>query len=192
MLKYLMTDDEGNRLHYLYYSKSKDRYYISYQGWYLTGRKHLRDLLPIYQEFEKTGWTDREEIQRLKEKYRYNCKYDRGITRISNGHFVLHLPHGGKRLYCGTYHSLEEARQAKRRVLESDFKDIPVKRRKPYRKQKDKEKYIYQTKGGRWAISYQGESYGTFSTLSDAVEERDALIKAGWDYSELEAQEAGK
>ena len=157
----------------------------------MTGRKRLEDILPIYHVFAETGWDSREQLLQLKEKYKYRNQYGKGITRTRQG-FVLYLNIDGARTYCGTYKTIDEAKQSRTRIIQSDYKDIPVRRRKAYGGRAGHQKYIYKTRNGRYNINYMGESYGTFSTLEDAVEERDALIQCDWDYAELEAYEAGK
>lgn len=157
----------------------------------MTGRKRLEDILPIYHVFSETGWDSREQLLKLKEKYKYRNQYGRGITKTRQG-FVLYLNIDGARTYCGTYKTLDDAKQSREQIIQSGYKDIPVRRRKAYRSLEGKAKYIYKTRQGRYNINYMGESYGTFTTLEDAVEERDALIQCDWDYAELEAYEAGK
>ena len=157
----------------------------------MTGRKRLEDILPIYRVFAETGWDSREQLLKLKAKYKYHNRYGKGITKTRQG-FVLYLNIDGARTYCGTYKTLLDAQQSRTKIIQSDYQDIPVRRRKAYRSREGQEKYIYKTKCGRYNINYMGESYGTFSTLQDAVEERDALIRCNWDYDELEAYEAGK
>ena len=89
-----------------------------------------------------------------------------------------------KNVYYGVKDTLEEAIEFRDFLEEHDW-DINLKQKQRKRGTENKNRYVYKTACGRYAIvkMIQGELkyFGAFTTLDAAKRERDLLEKCGWD-----------
>lgn len=172
---------------YIYYNRTSNLYVIVYRKYYVMSDSSIRNVLRAYDECVKCGWK-KNQLEKIRKKYKKRKKDDEGIYKQHDG-YILYLRLNGERTYCGRYKNITQARQMKRKILRGEV-EPPVKRRKKKRRQSNKkDRYIKTARNGMYQIIYNQEGWGTFRTIEEAREERDALIRAGWDYSELEGQE---
>ena len=166
------------------FSNGSQALYI--QGWYvLTAKPELiNERLQSYLQAEdKLEWLDTNIILRHKERstderYIYRIT-NTGKYRVSKYNSLL-----AKQCYYGEYDTLEEA------ILERDKQEkegwqIPPRKRKEYTWNKPK-RYIHESKTGKYIIKRNGQHYGTWNTLQDAVDERDWLIENNWNYDNID------
>ena len=143
-------------------------------------------MIPIWEECEAADWQV-DKILVIKEKYRKRNPYGKGITYIPRqDKYVLYVWHDGQRKYAGRYNTLGEARAMQQRIIDSDYKFDPVRHKAQYRPRGGKYRYIRPTRTGKYTIVKDNEYYGTYSSLEDAVEERDLLESVGWNWDELD------
>lgn len=108
------------------------------------------------------------------------------INQIHNGSFVIRKNINGKMVHFGTFHNLEDAKKFRDNCVDHDWKVKP----KLIQDERDLPKLINSTHSGNYSvrktINGRTEYFGVFHELSDAVCERDNLIKCGWDYDVFE------
>jgi len=89
-----------------------------------------------------------------------------------------------RQVYYGEYDTLEEAILV-RDKQEKEGWQIPPRKRKEYTWDNLK-RYIHESKTGKYIIKRNGQHYGTWNTLQDAVDERDWLIENNWSYDNID------
>jgi len=167
---------------YLYFNKKQGRWCIQYKS-YICSRKNKEEILPIYDECCKCNW-DVHALAEIKKKYAvYSQSYGRGITKMKDGYFTLYVypPDGGKQ-YAGRYASLAEAECMRRRIIDSGYCLDPVNHRSGG---DGNFRYVYE-RGGKYIIIRGGEYFGMYSSLEDALCERDLLESVDWSWDELD------
>ena len=177
-----------NPRRYLYYNKTIDRWYMKTSQIYIKSSKYLEELLPIWEECNEADW-QLPKLREIKEKYKYGNPYGKGIIHIQRykkDKYAVYVWREGKRKYGGVYNTREEALKVQQAIIDSNYTYDPVRHKREYRRRGGRYRYIRDNPSGTYSIVKQGEYYGTFYRLEDALEERDLLEKVNWNYDELD------
>lgn len=163
------------------------QYITRYKNWYLINkwingkytyfgrRSSLSGAIEFRDKCIRDGWKKipTKKIHFKDPKLRY-------IQRTPCGHYNILR----KNTYYGMKESLEEAIEFRDFLEEHDW-DINLKQKQRKRGIENKNRYVYKTACGRYAIvkMIQGKLkyFGAFTTLDAAKRERDLLEKYDWD-----------
>lgn len=156
-------------------------YVITYKRINVANRKNLEDILEIYEECVACKW-DICCLEEIKDKYRIGGHRNKMRYIYQNQVGQYFIQKNGK--HWASSWDKDEILKFRDMLLESDW-DAMVLEDEGYHKRRNHNlpKYIWITPSNRYCISYKGISYGVFSSLEVAVEERDLLIKHDWDYN---------
>lgn len=156
---------------YIYPSHGK--YSISKNGKHYGTYTTIEEAIQVRDKYESKGWIKPERKRKRPAKY---------IDKLGENQYKLTR----RGTYYGTFKTLEEAIQA-REYFESRNWDTTIgyKKHGPHLP-----KYITYDKKRKYFVihrynNYKLECWGSYHTLKEAVEERDLLIKCGWDYETL-------
>ena len=162
------------------------KYITYYKNWYIINkringkytyfgrRSSLSEAIEFRDKCIMDGWKiPTKKIHFRDPKLRY-------IQRTPCGHYNILR----KNIYYGMKESLEEAIEFRDFLEEHDW-DINLKQKQLKIGTENKNKYVYKTAWGRYAIikNIQGKLhyFGAFTTLEAANRERDLLEKYEWD-----------
>lgn len=158
-------------------TKTGYKYIIAIRSKYFISRVNYDEIMEIYNECVECGF-DENEVERIKEKYKERKLNDamKYVGKNQSGYYFIQR--GGK-YYCSSP-DLDEILKYKKQLEENNWDKSCLNYK--FRKKHNLPKYIQKNRSGRYCIQYKGKHYGTFSTLDDAIEERDLLMVNDWDY----------
>lgn len=163
------------------YNKKYDNYYIqkqiNYQYYYKGIFNTLEEAIEERNKLSKSGW----DTSLMKKSEKIETK---NYFKTSSGYYVKKTINN-QNYNFGRYDTEKEA-QTRVEFLKKHNWDTKYAKEKKSRNKDPRRRYITQTKKGSWkiqrVINGQLIHFNTFSTLEDAIEERDWLEKAGWTY----------
>ena len=162
---------------YLYLNHNN--YNIQVRGLKVASRKKYEEIEPIYNECKETGWI-KSKLEEIKDKYKKKKPHEMRYIHKNNKNYYFIMYKSKYIIGSKDYEEIAEWRD----LLEENNWDTSIlpKRKKKPRRKSNLPRYIQKTYNNKYRLAYDGEHYGTFETLEEAVEERDLLIKYDWTY----------
>lgn len=175
-------------LHVYHYPYKSSPFQLWWKDLYIVSRQNEDEIMDIFHECVNSG-CDLGTLKAIKEKYRKRGRtHTKYVSKRKDNVYQVCI----NGVYMGRYNSLNDAKKWRDKILESGKTPSHINR---YNKEllsttRRVDKYIYCTPHGTFRIQRFGESWGTFSSLENAIAERDLLVKCMWDYETMEAYPA--